>query len=680
MTVRFNLLLFFFTSIYFSQTPVLKATGNQIYCPQTSLPIVESFSITGSGIEQLEAVYIQISTGYVLGQDLLTLTGNHTGLSSFWDANLGKLSIFAIGGQESFEAFTNAVQEVVYSNSSPNPTGNRIFSITIGSANYLESTGHYYEYVPNIGISWENARTEAANRTYFGLQGYLATITSLDEVQITSIQSTGAGWIGGTDEEVEGVWKWVTGPEAGTVFWNGGINGSTPNFAYWNTNEPNNAGPEHYAHVTAPNVGIAGSWNDLRMNGEPSGDYQPKGYIVEYGGMPGDPVLQISATTSMTMFSFETINGERCDSGSVTLQASASNSTIDWFTQPIGGVSVFTGNVFNTPVLNQTTNYYVEINSPDCLVSNRILVTASINNNPQFTLLPIDPICPGFVGIVNLSISSGLVKWYATSTDQTVLSTGSSFFSPTLTQTTTFYFEIESNGCVSARFPATIEVFNFPEMTTVNYVICEGENQILNAGTPDFTYSWSTGATTPSIVVNQAGTYTVDLLSINGCLGTKTFIVTTYVQPIIDEIVVDFEKVVIKTLNQGNFLYSIDGINYTASNVFFLTNGGAYIAYVKALNDCGVVSQPFVFITIPSFFTPNGDGRNDIWQVGGLKFINNASVKIFDKYGKLVADFDAGGAWNGTYNGKSLPSSDYWYVIDMPETNQTFKGHFSLKR
>jgi hypothetical protein len=49
---------------------------------------------------------------------------------------------------------------------------------------------------------------------------------------------------------------------------------------------------EDYAHITAPGVGITGSWNDLTNTGDPAGNYQPKDYIVEYGGMSGDPVLK----------------------------------------------------------------------------------------------------------------------------------------------------------------------------------------------------------------------------------------------------------------------------------------------------------------------------------------------------------------------------------------------------
>ena len=63
----------------------------------------------------------------------------------------------------------------------------------------------------------------------------------------------------------------------------------------------NQSGDEDYAHITHPNVNPNGSWNDLTNTGAASGNYQPQGYVVEYGGMPGDPVLSITATTTLTM-------------------------------------------------------------------------------------------------------------------------------------------------------------------------------------------------------------------------------------------------------------------------------------------------------------------------------------------------------------------------------------------
>jgi hypothetical protein len=105
------------------------------------------------------------------------------------------------------------------------------FSISIGQANYLPSNGHYYQFIPSIGITWTAAKY--LPKTLF-ITDYkdLATITSADEAKISGEQA-GAGWIGGSDAATEGVRKWVTGPEGladggtGTTFWNGLANGST---------------------------------------------------------------------------------------------------------------------------------------------------------------------------------------------------------------------------------------------------------------------------------------------------------------------------------------------------------------------------------------------------------------------------------------------------------------------
>ena len=367
--------------------PTISATGNSKYCPLSQTKIVSSVTITHDPTElTTEAVFIQISSGYVIGEDQLLLTNLllHPTLSSSWNALEGKLKLSSptSGVQVNYSEFEAAIKDIVYTNSNPNPTGTRNFSITLGNglANYLPSNGHYYEYFPSLGITWTNAKAAAALKTFYGLQGYLATITAADEAQLAGKQAPGTGWIGGTDEATESVWKWATGPEAGTVFWNGTATGSSPNFAFWNTNEPNQAGNEDYAHITAPGVGIPGSWNDLTNGGATSGSYQPKGYIVEYGGMPGDPSLQLSASTSLTMAGkiTATNSNSNCGAGNVTLNATATFGTIEWYTTATGGTPFTTGNNITTPFLTSTTNYYV---SAGC-ATDRTKITATINPLP----------------------------------------------------------------------------------------------------------------------------------------------------------------------------------------------------------------------------------------------------------------------------------------------------------
>lgn len=84
------------------------------------------------------------------------------------------------------------------------------------------------------------------------------------------------------------------------------------------------------------------------------------------------------------------------------------------------------------------------------------------------------------------------------------------------------------------------------------------------------------------------------------------------------------------------------------------------------------------------FFSPNGDGVNDKWQIENIDLYANAIVHIYDRHGKQIRKFDAycqGGGWDGTDDqGSPLPSTDYWFTIDISEIDRVYVGHVTLLR
>ncbi|MFP9112398.1 T9SS type B sorting domain-containing protein [Flavobacterium sp. RHBU_3] len=675
------------------QPPVVTAAGNQIYCPGTAIPVVTSFNITDPdpGDTTALAVYIQISSGYTNGSDSLTLTTTITGVTTTWDSGAGKLTIKGTNNQQlPFTTLVQAVQNVVFNTTNPNASGTRTFSISIGEANYLPSTGHYYRYIPNLGITWTAAKDAAEATNYYGLQGYLATLMAQDEAQLCGEQATGTGWIGGSDAQTEGVWKWVTGPEAGTIFWNGGVNGSTPNFAFWNSGEPNNNNNEDYAHVTTPGVGIAGSWNDLSNTGEPNGSYQPKGYIVEYGGMPGDPVLNIASSTTITMYKItsHTDSPAICGSGSVTLQAQSDSGTVYWYDAATGGNLIATGNSYVTPIVSSATVYYASAYDVSCSTAPRVAVHVNITEIPVVSATPAAFSCEGDPVVLQATATAGTVYWYDSPSATVPLASGNSFTTPPITGGITYYAGANNNGCTAPnRVAVSVVSVSLPEVTDPDDFVkyfCEGTSVTLAPVVTGATgYVWSTGETTSSIEVAEGGTYDVVVQNSNGCEYTATYTVTALTSPVIEDVWVENDKLVVVMQDgiPGNYQYSIDGGDYRASNTFYNVSQGSHLIMAQSINGCGDYSYIVHVNLIPKYFSPNGDYINDTFTLAGMAGMPQARVDIFDRYGKLITVLNRSNpSWDGTFNGTPLPASDYWYVVKTSNNAPEIRGHFSLIR
>ena len=222
--------------------------------------------------------------------------------------------------------------------------------------------------------------------------------------------------------------------------------------------------------------------------------------------------------------------------------------------------------------------------------------------------------------------------------------------------------------------------------------------KVINAGLLDettvsnYTYQWFlnnnpiSGATNYSLTVNTEGIYTVSVSNSNGCVRTRTITVTASNIATIDNVQVvdlsDENSVTVLVTGLGDYEYSIDNENYQDSNYFSNVSPGICTIYVRDKKGCGSTTKEISILGIPDYFTPNGDGYNDYWNIKGInsRFNANTIIYIFDRFGKLVKQISPlGQGWDGTFNGNQMPSSDYWYSVQL-EDGRVVKGHFSLKR
>lgn len=135
--------------------------------------------------------------------------------------------------------------------------------------------------------------------------------------------------------------------------------------------------------------------------------------------------------------------------------------------------------------------------------------------------------------------------------------------------------------------------------------------------------------------------------------------------------------------NRENYEFAVNNIRgpYQENSFFSELSAGKNVLYVRGKENCEVGSVELIIPVYGEFFTPNGDSHNDSWRIdmGGMQSEDDR-VQIFNRYGKLLAEFNWNSrGWDGTFNGRELPSDDYWFSFIHPR-GQIIKGHFSLIR
>jgi gliding motility-associated-like protein len=133
----------------------------------------------------------------------------------------------------------------------------------------------------------------------------------------------------------------------------------------------------------------------------------------------------------------------------------------------------------------------------------------------------------------------------------------------------------------------------------------------------------------------------------------------------------------------GDYEYQVNSDAPQTSPTFNNLPSGNHIITVCDTEGCGCDTLDIFLIDYPRFFTPNGDGINDTWNVAQTTQLSDVTITIYDRYGKLLKSITPEtSGWDGTYNGQQLPETDYWFKMLYVEDNvqKQLTGNFSLKR
>ncbi|WP_299323211.1 T9SS type B sorting domain-containing protein [uncultured Maribacter sp.] len=133
----------------------------------------------------------------------------------------------------------------------------------------------------------------------------------------------------------------------------------------------------------------------------------------------------------------------------------------------------------------------------------------------------------------------------------------------------------------------------------------------------------------------------------------------------------------------GSILLAGDEISASMTIYVFVEENGCFSQSRFTINIDAVACQGLESLALPKFFTPNNDSYHDVWDTSKLSGTVDIGIFIYDRYGKLLKQLDpnaSNSAWDGMYNGKQMPSTDYWFKYLNYDTGIDLSGHFSLKR
>jgi len=216
---------------------------------------------------------------------------------------------------------------------------------------------------------------------------------------------------------------------------------------------------------------------------------------------------------------------------------------------------------------------------------------------------------------------------------------------------------------------------------------CRGDSLTVQPLQKYATYQWDNGLTSSAVTIFQPASFKITVTDKEGCIGYGAKKIGMNELPVF----VDYDATVPfrVTLNvKGGtppYYYSRDNDFFQADKTISIISGNYYSLYVKDKNGCRDQKLNLLLgvpqVSIPNFFTPNGDGYNDYWEIGGIEAFPECIISIFDRSGRMLTQYKGiVKGWDGTFGSLPMPENDYWYVVDLKNGELPKRGHFTLKR
>ncbi|MDP4222135.1 MAG: gliding motility-associated C-terminal domain-containing protein [Bacteroidota bacterium] len=261
----------------------------------------------------------------------------------------------------------------------------------------------------------------------------------------------------------------------------------------------------------------------------------------------------------------------------------------------------------------------------------------------------------------------------------------------------------DANGCVSIDSvtilqPATDMTLSVTKVDPLCYGGVSGSATVqVNGGLAPYTYSWNTvPVQTKDMASNLgAGNYMVTVTDSYGCIKTGS---VTLTDPL--DITIGVTKVlpscpdaadgsIILTVTGGSGPYTFLWSDNAGTKDRVGINAGTYTVIVTDQNGCAkslVIDLDFTYsfncLVIPQVITPNNDGYNDEWIIRNIDLYPDAELRVYNRWGKLVFSTrnPAANPWNGTQNGKLVPTDSYHYILYLNDGSAPKTGVISVIR